>query len=1139
MKKIKLLLAAVAAMVTMGVNAQSWTASEVGEGYFMLYNVGTGQYLTRGNGWGTQASITAASNAGNGIALRLAGSGSDFKMFTGINGEAKGIEHLDGGAIYLDQANGKNSTWTFTQVGTDNGPVYTIVSKDNHGGGAGVYLTAGANGTIVTSGTDGTIAGAQWKLMAIPAQPIGMAGASEANPIDATSLIVNPNFSFDAIKKGEGWTMQSSNYNACGGNVSGSNVIYNPCAESWRAAFTLSQTLTVPNGVYELTAQAALTDYSNAYDGNNYAVVYANDATAAFNAMSETDRGTSMSQLSTSFSNGQYGVGPIRVVVTNGSLTIGVRGTRTDTWCIWDNFKLTYKGVDLSELRAALQTQINAVPALEGTTTTAAYNAAKNYADGINVEELTTEGAISTASTELSALVDAAKALQGSYSRYAAIRDAALAIAPSVVLPDVESATTTAAIDAAIATLRANFLTALASVEVPNDPGYIDVTSVMVDNAGVRQNTDFWTAVENGSARTSGSWAVCNFNECEFYNNNFKFYQTLALSRGTWEFGVTGFHRAGNHNTNFYAGVDKILIPGVESSVVNTMAAAETYFNEGNGKVALKFVIESAQDVEIGINNQDTQTDKWTIFRDFTLKYYGAPDYSVYAQQWNDAVTAANEALDAQAYKYVSGSEKTAVTNAIDDAPDGSSKANYLEKIQALDAATATFKAAAPSYNAWVLAKTECNDLWGSAFGVADPTTAAEAAAGVQALNVAQYNKVATEYTYSATGLIGDFGSWTGTATVAGEPAEPNYLDYEHWSGVTHAYYEQAANGWGNANGWTIKYQKTCTLPAGDYVIKVAARSSAGTTSLVSCSATSNTVTLPNVGAAARGINKAGEASWNDGEFVNNGNGFGWQWRFLPFSLNEQTEVTMTFYAEATSQYQWMSIADGELLSTDKLAEDVAYNEDDDNTIENKIIADVTMTRNIKAGYNSVVLPFTLTANQVAAAFGANSEVYNFSENSDDANQVTVNFNKGDGSITANKPVLVKATAASTEQVFNGVQIVAPTTDVKVAGTNVDFMGIYAPGTVAAGNYFLSDNKLYKSTTGNGIKAFRAYIDAKNVPAGGVKFFIGGQQFDYETAVNGIEAAPAENGAIYNIAGQRVSKAQKGIFIVNGKKVVK
>ena len=374
---------------------------------------------------------------------------------------------------------------------------------------------------------------------------------------------------------------------------------------------------------------------------------------------------------------------------------------------------------------------------------------------------------------------------------------------------------------------------------------------------------------------------------------------------------------------------------------------------------------------------------------------------------------------------------------------------------------------------------------------------------------------------------------------MAGEPAEPNYLDYEHWSGVTHAYYEQAANGWGNANGWTIKYQKTCTLPAGDYVIKVAARSSAGTTSLVSCSATSNTVTLPNVGAAARGINKAGEASWNDGEFVNNGNGFGWQWRFLPFSLNEQTEVTMTFYAEATSQYQWMSIADGELLSTDKLAEDVAYNEDDDNTIENKIIADVTMTRNIKAGYNSVVLPFTLTANQVAAAFGANSEVYNFSENSDDANQVTVNFNKGDGSITANKPVLVKATAASTEQVFNGVQIVAPTTDVKVAGTNVDFMGIYAPGTVAAGNYFLSDNKLYKSTTGNGIKAFRAYIDAKNVPAGGVKFFIGGQQFDYETAVNGIEAAPAENGAIYNIAGQRVSKAQKGIFIVNGKKVVK
>jgi len=1126
-----------------------WTASEVGAGNFMLYNVGTGQYLTKGNGWGTQASITTAATAGNGFAVELIAVGDNYKIRTGVNDNSYGLENLNGGTVYTDQSRNKNSAWTFVPVATSNGPVYNIISADNHGGGSGAYLTAGVDGTIVTPGNDGTIDGAKWKLMALPAQPVGMADASEENPVDATSLIVNQNFSFPGIlQSGTGsWTVNASNKNLCGGDVT------NPCGESWRSAFTISQTLNVPNGIYEVTAQAALTDYAEAYDGKNYPVVFANDETAVFNEMEVADRGTSMNQLSGSFTNGKYGVGPIRVVVTNGSLTIGVRGTRTDTWCIWDNFRLTYKGVDLSELRAALQTQINAVASLEGTTTTAAYNAAKNYADGINVDDLADQEAISTASSELAALVATAEALQTNYARYQSVKTAVLAISADVDTEEadaaVNAATTNDAIDAAVVALRAALLAYLPSVEL-GEGEFVDVTAAMVDNAGVHTNTDYWTT--EGTPNGGFSFGVCNFGECEFYNCNFKFFQTLALARGTWEFGVTGFHRGGqgDYSTYFYAGEDKILIPGVANTVVNSMAEAQTYFNNGNGKVSLKFVIESAQDVEIGIDNQDTQTDKWTIFRDFTLKYYGKPDYSVYEEQWSDAVTAANTALDAQAYKYISGNERTAVTDAIADVPDGSSKANYLEKIQALEAATATFTAAAPSYNAWVLAKTETKNLWGSPLGVTDPTTAAEAAEGVHALNVAQYNKVASDYTFSATGLIGDFGSWTGTATVAGQPAEPNYLDWEHWSGEFHAYYEQAASGWGNANGWTIQYEKTCTLPAGEYVIKVAARSSAGTTSRVSCSATEKIISLPNLGSPGRGINTSGVASWSDSDTFANGDitnpvnaptvggkGTGWQWRFLPFTLDEQTEVTMTFYAEASTQYQWMSIADGELLSTTKLAQDVAYDEDEDNTITNTIIADVTMARTIKEGYNTVCLPFTLTANQVTAAFGTGTEVYAFSENSADPDDATINFNKGDGSITANVPVLVKATAASEEQVFEGVQIVAADADVKKQGTNFDFIGVYAPASVPEDDYFIGNGAIYRSKGATSIKAFRAYI---HDTTGGseVKFFLDGEAFDLATAISEINDDAAVNGTVYNLAGQRVNKAVKGLYIVNGKKVV-
>ena len=539
----------------------------------------------------------------------------------------------------------------------------------------------------------------------------------------------------------------------------------------------------------------------------------------------------------------------------------------------------------------------------------------------------------------------ATAAIIADYARYNSVKTAALAISEDVATAtadsEVAAATTTAAIDAAIATLRAALLAELPNVSIPGDPGYIDVTAAMVDNAAVRQNTEYWTI--EGTPNNSYSWGKVSNEECEFYQQNFKFYQTLALNTGTWEFGVTGFHRAGTFNTVFYAGEDEIAIPGVANDVVNTMAEAKTYFDNGNGKVALRFIIESAQDVEIGINNQDTSTDKWTIFRDFTLKYYGPVDYSVYEGQWSGLVSDANDAKTA--HPDVTGTELTTLNAAIADSPAGSNlKATYIAKIGALNTALSAFIAAAPSYEAYAAYRAETVTLFGEelAATVAAPTTAAEAAVAVQNLNIAQYNEVAANYPYSLTSKIGDFSTWTGTAQV-GNPREtgtPNSLSWEHWSGVTHSYYEQDGNGYNNAHGWTIQYTKTTTLPAGSYVVKVAARSSVGVTSSVTCSALPDvSISLPCAGNNTRGINASGVASWNAADsFIRTGgtnnspavevgnSGAGWQWRFLPFTLTEETEVTMTFYAEANTQYQWMSIADGELLSAENIATAVAYN---------------------------------------------------------------------------------------------------------------------------------------------------------------------------------------------------------------------
>lgn len=580
---------------------------------------------------------------------------------------------------------------------------------------------------------------------------------------------------------------------------------------------------------------------------------------------------------------------------------------------------------------------------------------------------------------------------------------------------------------------------------------------------------------------------------------------------------------AGGTGLFLYANDDKVEIGSAANYSVYTTLAAD-------GPMTIKFALESC-------------TGNWISYDNIKLTYFKqASDFLTFA------VDAADAALADAAYDNVIGDERTALIAVKNTPAAGSTLADYQDAANNIYAAIDAFKAAASSYNAYATYKAETEALFGTDFGVSTPTTAAEAVAAVAALNVAQGAEVDANYIYSLNGIIGDFGTWEGTATVEGNAAKANFLNWEHWSGAEHAYYEQASNGWGS-NAWTIQYQKTCKLPAGEYVLKVAARSSAGVTSKVSCSAIpETTIALPSAGNNTRGINTSGVASWDDGdEFANTGSytdhpatvggtGTGWQWRFLPFTLKEKTEVTMTFYAEANSKYQWMSISDGELLSKNDVTVKLNYDEEKSNTVKDEDVADVNVFRAIYEGYNTVVLPFNLTANQVTEAFGKGSVVYNFSENSDDPEKVTVNFTKGDGSITANVPVLVKATQDSGELEFKGLKIEAPTNDLTVEGKNVDFVGTYKPiSKIAAGDYFIGYNKLYKSEGNTSINAFRAYLKVK-AAAARVDLYIDGIATGIE-AINA-DMSKSSDANIYNLNGQRVQKAQRGLYIMDGKKVL-
>ena len=131
-----------------------------------------------------------------------------------------------------------------------------------------------------------------------------------------------------------------------------------------------------------------------------------------------------------------------------------------------------------------------------------------------------------------------------------------------------------------------------------------------------------------------------------------------------------------------------------------------------------------------------------------------------------------------------------------------------------------------------------------------------------------------------------------------------------------------------------------------------------------------------------------------------------------------------------------------------------------------------------------------------------------------------------EGAIAAEEPVVLKGAA--------GFYMFAPTTGATKAEAN-DLIGT-AENIAATGQYVLAQPEgeelaFYRATTGT-IRAGKAYLE----DASGIKAFFFGD--DDATGINGVEMA-TENGAIYNVAGQRLNKMQKGINIVAGKKVLK
>ena len=135
--------------------------------------------------------------------------------------------------------------------------------------------------------------------------------------------------------------------------------------------------------------------------------------------------------------------------------------------------------------------------------------------------------------------------------------------------------------------------------------------------------------------------------------------------------------------------------------------------------------------------------------------------------------------------------------------------------------------------------------------------------------------------------------------------------------------------------------------------------------------------------------------------------------------------------------------------------------------------------------------------------------------------------------IKAGKPYIVKTNADVSLIEVNNATISPMTTTVSKNGVNM--IGNIGQTSIPEGSYYIStDGTLKKLMAENAnLKGFRAYFTVDK--ASGIKAL----NLDTENDATGISSVDAnESEAIYNIAGQRLKRVQKGINIVNGKKVL-
>lgn len=189
--------------------------------------------------------------------------------------------------------------------------------------------------------------------------------------------------------------------------------------------------------------------------------------------------------------------------------------------------------------------------------------------------------------------------------------------------------------------------------------------------------------------------------------------------------------------------------------------------------------------------------------------------------------------------------------------------------------------------------------------------------------------------------------------------------------------------------------------------------------------------------------------------------------------------------------------------------------------------ATYTMTSIADGKFGTLVLPFAAQLPADGKAYALDGEL-NVIDGELVGSAVT--------SLAANKPVLVTKAGEYTASAVSVAE-----TSASQINTNGNLTGVYQNTEAPVGSYVLQK---HPATQGVAfylvgevkptVKPFRAFIPTQDAKVKAIKVVFDGE-------ATGIKEITSENtkAEIFDLSGRRVAKAQKGVYIINGKKVIK